>query len=422
MGSDRLWTGRGPIAPGWIEVQEGRITAAGQGSSVRPVDIDLTGRLVVPGFVDIHNHGGGGAGFQDGRAGAVATAADLHRRHGTTTVLASLISAPVDELVTSLEALAPLVGAGTVAGVHLEGPFLSARRGGAHEPGHLRPPRPEDLDRLLSVGPGVVRMMTVAPELTGGLAAIRRLVAAGVAAAVGHTDASYETVIAAIDAGATVASHLGNAMRPIHHRDPGPILACLADRRVAVELIADGIHLHDAVLRHFATVAGPGRTILVTDAIPAAGIGDGDYQLGSRRLVVRDGAARLAADLSADSSSGPPARHASAGPLAGDPSTAPLPGYSAGPLAGGPTAGAGPLAGSVLTLDVALAHAVGAGIPLLDALAAVTTAPAAAVGLAGQAGTLAVGRRPDLVVLDDDLRVRGVLSAGRWLDDADSAS
>jgi N-acetylglucosamine-6-phosphate deacetylase len=383
LGSDRLWAGQGPIAPGWIEVREGRITAAGRGPSPRPANIDLTGRLVVPGFVDIHNHGGGGAGFEDGEAGAVATAAALHRRHGTTTLLASLVSAPLEDLVVSLEALAPLVAARAVAGVHLEGPFLAERRCGAHDPGYLRPPRPEDLDRLLSAGPGVVRMMTIAPELPGGLAAVRRLVAAGIVAAVGHTDASYETVVAAIDAGATVASHLGNAMRPIHHRDPGPIVACLADPRVAIELIADGIHLHDAVLHHFAAVAGPGRTILVTDAIAAAGIGAGDYQLGARRLLVRDGAARL------DGAARPDVT--------------------------------GPLAGSVLTLDVALAHAVGAGIPLLDALAAVTTAPAAAIGLDRKAGTLAAGQRADLVVLDDDLRVRGVLSDGRWVDDGRGA-
>jgi N-acetylglucosamine-6-phosphate deacetylase len=375
LASDRVWTGAGPIAPGWIEVGGGRILAVGTGAAPRAADIELAGRLVVPGFVDIHNHGGGGASWQTGHAGDVAVAATLHRRHGTTTLLASLVSAPVDDLVASLEVLAPFVTNRTVAGVHLEGPFLSVQRCGAHDPGHLRSPLPEDLDRLLSAGPQVVRMMTVAPELPGGMAAIQRVVAEGVVAAIGHTDASYETVIAAIDAGATVASHLGNAMRPMHHRDPGPVLACLADRRVAIELIADGIHLHDAVLRHFATVAGPGRTVLVTDAIPAAGIGDGDYQLGARRLTVRDGEARLSADPS----------------------------------------GAGPLAGSVLTLDVALAHAVGAGVPLLDALVAVTTAPATAIGFGARAGTLAAGRRADLVVLDDGLQVRGVLSDGRWV-------
>lgn len=377
MGSDRVWTGRGPIGPGWLEVREGRITATGRGSPPHAVDLDLTGRLVVPGFVDIHNHGGDGAAFQEGEARAVATAAALHRRHGTTTVLASLVSAPLEELAAAVHALAPLVAAGTVAGVHLEGPFLSVLRCGAHEPEHLRPPRPEDLDRLLTAGPGVVRMMTVAPELPGGMAAVRRLVAEGIVAAVGHTDASYETVAAAIDAGASVATHLGNAMRPIHHRDPGPVVACLADSRVAVELIADGIHLHDAVLHHFAAVAGPRRTALVTDATPAAGLGDGDYQLGAGRIVVRGGEARRA---------------------------------------GGPL-DAGPLAGSILTLDLALARAVGAGVPLLAALAAVTTTPAAAIGFAARAGTLGAGRRADLVVLDDDLRVRGVLSAGEWVDE-----
>jgi len=294
------------------------------------------------------------------------------------------VSAPVGDLADTIDALAPLVAAGTVGGVHLEGPFLSVARCGAHAPRHLRPPRPEELDRLLAAGPRVVRMMTVAPELDGGLAAVRRIVEAGIVAAVGHTDASYETVCAAIDAGATVATHLCNAMRPVHHREPGAVLACLDDRRMAVELIADGVHLHDAMLRHLAAAAGAERTILVTDAISAAGGGDQDLQLGSQRVVVSGGEARLQP------------RSAPRG-LDGD---------------AGSTA---PLAGSLLTLDVALARAVGVGIPLLDALRAVTATPAASAGLGAQAGALAPGRRADLVVLDD-LRVGAVMAGGDWVD------
>jgi N-acetylglucosamine-6-phosphate deacetylase len=378
LASDRVWTGSGSVEAGWLEVSDGRIAAMGSGPAPRPVDFDLTGQVVVPGFVDIHNHGGGGAGFQDGDPEAVATAAALHRRHGTTTLLASLVSAPIAELTAAVDALAPLVAAGTVAGVHLEGPFLAQARCGAHAPEHLRPPHRGDLDRMLAAGPDVVRMMTLAPELAGGLDAVRRLVAAGVVAAVGHTDAGYDTIRAAIDAGASVATHLCNGMPPLHHRAPGPVLACLTDSRVAVELIADGVHLHDAMLRHLATTAGPGRAVLVTDAIGAAGVSDGEYRVGSRRVIVRGAEVRLA--------------------IGG---TEP-----------------GPLAGSVLTLDAALARAVGAGVPLLDALTAVTTAPAFAVGLSARAGVLAVGRRADLVVLAGDLSVQRVLAGGQWVEAA----
>jgi N-acetylglucosamine-6-phosphate deacetylase len=378
IASDRMWVGSGPIRPGSIEVRDGWIVAVAPARRPGPVDVDLTGRLVVPGFVDIHNHGGGGAGFQSGDPEAVATAAAFHRSHGTTTLLASLISAPLDALVDALAALAPLVASRIVAGVHLEGPFLSSARCGAHPPGDLRPPRAEDLDRLLANGSQVVRMMTLAPELDGGIDAVRRLVAAGVVAAVGHTDADHARVRAAVDAGATVATHLCNGMPPIHHRAPGPVVACLEDQRVAVELIADGVHLDDRMLRYLATTAGAGRAVLITDAIAATGVGDGEYRLGSQRIIVRGTEARLDARAPGD---GHPA----------------------------------PLAGSVLTLDAALARAVGVGIPLVDALAAVTTTPARAVGLDSEAGTLAVGRRADLVALDDDLAVRGVLAAGRWV-------
>jgi N-acetylglucosamine-6-phosphate deacetylase len=376
VASRRLWTGSGPLQAGWIEVRGGRIGAVGTGRPPAPVDADLGGWLLVPGFVDIHNHGGGGASFQDGDPAAVATAAALHRRHGTTTLLASLVSAPVDALVAAVEVLAPLVAAGTVAGVHLEGPFLSAARCGAHDPAYLAPPRAGELDRLLALGPGVVRMMTVAPELDGGLDAVRRLAGAGIVAAVGHTDASYAAVRAAIDAGARVATHLCNGMPPVHHRAPGPVIACLDDDRVAVELIADGVHLHDGMLHHLATVAGAGRAVLVTDATAAAGMGDGSYRLGGKSVVVSGAEARLAS---------------------------------------GPGLAPGPLAGSVITLDAALARSVGAGVPLLDALTAVTTAPARAAGLDTVAGTLLAGRRADLVALDDRLQVRCVLAEGRWV-------
>jgi N-acetylglucosamine-6-phosphate deacetylase len=370
--SDRV-VGPAHVGPGWIEIVGDRIEAMGVDFDDHrghgPVDVDLGDGLVVPGFVDIHVHGGGGHSFQGGAAEATAAAA-FHRAHGTTTVMASLVSAPIDELVAAVASLAPLVSDGIVAGVHLEGPFISAAHCGAHDPRHLRAPEPAQVDRLLDAPPGVIRMMTVAPELVGGMAAIGRLVAGGVTAAIGHTNASYEETAAAIALGATVATHLFNGMPPIHHRAPGPVLACLAAPAVAIELIADGIHLHEAVVKQVQEIAGA-RTVLITDAMSAAGVGDGIYRLGDRAVDVRGGEVRLVSN--------------------------------------------GALAGSVLTLDRALRNAVRFGVPWLSALEAVTVAPARAVGLDDKAGVLAPGRRADLVVLDADLEVEGVLAAGQWI-------
>jgi N-acetylglucosamine-6-phosphate deacetylase len=359
--------------PGYVEVDGGTIAAVGAGT--RP-DADVTGSWVVPGFVDLHVHGGGGASFQDGDAEAVADVAGFHRRHGTTTMLASLMTAPLDVLVRSVQALHECVADGLVAGIHLEGPFLAAARCGAHDPALMRPPAAADIERLLNAGAGAVRMVTLAPELEGGVDAVAQVVAGGAVAAVGHTDATYEVTRAAIAAGATVATHLFNGMAPMHHRSPGPAPALLEDERVAVELINDGVHLHPAVVRGV-FAAARGRVALVTDAMAGAGMDDGEYVLGDRRVVVAGGIARLA-----DGDS---------------------------------------LAGSTLTQDASLRHAVLAGVAVEDAVAALTATPARVLGLGDRAGALAPGRAADLVVLDDDLDVVAVMTRGEWNDLRDLA-
>ena len=204
-------------------------------------------------------------------------AVDAHTAHGTTTMLASLVTRPVPVLVEQVATLADLVTDGLIAGIHLEGPFLSAARCGAHDPGLLRPPDPVSVDALLAAGRGTIRMVTVAPELEGAVPAVKRLVDAGVIAAIGHTDALAEDVVPAVDAGATVATHLFNGMRPLHHREPGPIGVLLDDERVTVELICDLVHLHPTIVRLAARHAGVGRTVLITDAI--------DGGRGGRRKV-----------------------------------------------------------------------------------------------------------------------------------------
>ena len=218
----------------------------------------------------------------------------FHRGHGTTTVIASLVTAGPEDLLRQVGALADDVRAGLLDGIHLEGPWLSTLRCGAHQPALMRDPDPAEIDRVLETGGGAVRMVTIAPERDGALAAIGQIVDAGVVAAVGHTEATYEQTTAAIDAGATVGTHLFNAMRPINTREPGPVIALLEDPRVTVELITDGVHVDPALYRHVCRTVGPDRVSLVTDAMAAAGMSDGSYWLGPLEVAVVNGVARVA--------------------------------------------------------------------------------------------------------------------------------
>ena len=371
LAGGRIVTADGVLDDGWLQTDGRTIAALGPGPAPAPVDRDLGGAWVVPGFVDIHVHGGGGASYMSGDLDDAVVAADLHRRNGTTTTMASLVTGSPDGLAAAVAALAELVDDGLLAGIHLEGPFLSADRRGAHDPTLLTAPVPALVDRLLSAGRGTIRMVTLAPELPNALEAVRRFTDAGVIAAVGHTDASYEQTRAAIDAGATVATHLFNAMRPLNHRQPGPIPALLEDRRVTVELICDGVHLHPAVVRTAVVAAGPDRVTLVTDAMDAAGTGDGDYLLGGLAVRVDGGVARLV--------------------------------------------DGGAIAGSTLTMDRAFRFLVEAGIAIPDAVRMASTTPARLLGLAGRVGELRAGLDADLVVLNGEFGLVDVMAKGSWL-------
>ena len=368
----RVVTPGGVLDSGWVSVDSGLISAIGSGAAPDPDAVALDGGWLVPGFVDIHCHGGGGAAYSDPDPGRLATAVAAHRAHGTTTTMASLVSRPVDELVEQVSALADLVEEGLFAGIHLEGPFISTIRCGAHDPAVLRPPDRTSVTRLLNAGRGTIRMVTLAPELDGALDATRQLADAGVVVAVGHTDAIEAQVLPAVEAGATVATHLFNGMRPLHHREPGPIGVLLDDERVTIELICDLVHLSPRVARLAARHAGTGRTALVTDAMAAAGVGDGEYWIGQLRVTVRDGV---------------------------------------------PTVdGSGSLAASTLTLDSAVRNFVhGCGMSMTEAVAAVSTRPAEILGRGGKLGVLVAGAAADLVDLDEDLRVRRVMAGGEWV-------
>ena len=363
----RVVTPDGVLDPGWVRVEDGRIAAVG-GGEAPGVGVDLGRAWVVPGFIDLHVHGGGGHDFASS-ASAMAAGVEYHLRRGTTRTLVSLVTAPVEDLCEQLGWVAELARTpgSTVLGAHLEGPFLATDRCGAQNRDHLIAPDRGALAKLLAAGQDCVRTMTLAPELPGALGLIAELRDAGAIVAIGHTDATYEQTMAAFDAGARLATHLFNAMGPMSQRAPGAAVAALA-ADATVELINDGVHVHDALTR---LVLGrpDARVALITDAISATGAGDGEYSLGGQPVIARDGTVKLA--------------------------------------------GSDRLAGSTLTMDVALRRAVvELGVPIEVAVTAASTTPARLLGVADRVGSIAVGLDADLVVLDDDLRVRRVLSRG----------
>jgi N-acetylglucosamine-6-phosphate deacetylase len=360
--------------PGWVETSGAQILACAAGPPQRPADSDFSDCVVVPGFIDMHVHGGGGGSYLV--ADEIARAARFHLTHGTTTTLASLVTTSPAELIAGVHALADAARQGIVAGIHLEGPWLSAARCGAHDRTQMRDADPAEIDAVLAAGTGAIRMVTLAPERPGSDDAIRRFLDAGVVVAVGHTDATYEQTQHAVALGATVGTHLFNAMPPLDHREPGPALALLQDPRVTVELIADGVHVHPAMMRAVIQ-AQPDRVAVITDAIAAAGCDDGAFQLGAVPIDVVSGVARVR--------------------------------------------GTSTIAGSTATMDrlfrAVKANAVELGADSDAALAAAVqmtaATPARALGLK-RVGSLRQGYDANLVVLDRDLQTHAVMTRGSW--------
>ncbi len=361
----------GTVKDGRVIIDGTRITGAAP-ENARVVDV--TGYTLVPGFVDLHNHGGGGASFTSGTVEDVLKGIHTHRLHGTTTVVASTVTGEMDFLAQRAGLLSELAEQGDLAGIHFEGPFISPCRKGAHSEALLRDPDPADVRKLVDAARGQAKMVTLATELPGGLDSVRLLAELGVIAAIGHTDASYEQTVAAIDAGATVATHLFNAMPPLGHREPGPIAALLEDGRITVELINDGTHLHPAALELAFHHAGAERVAFITDAMDAAGFGDGRYMLGPLEVEVSEGVARLVEG--------------------------------------------GSIAGSTLTLDRAFKRAVTVDrLPVEDVVAAISANPARLLGSYDEVGSLEPGKYADLVLLDAEFDLKGVMRRGEWVVD-----
>jgi len=373
------------IADGWVLTSGDRIVAFGSSADEVPGSgevadstsetFDLGGAYLVPGFVDMHVHGGGGASFTTGDPQEALRAIEFHRSHGTTTNIASGVTAAISDLEKQVSELAGLVEDGQLAGLHLEGPFLSAVRCGAHDPALLRAPELPVLDQLVAAGRGTIRMVTLAPELPGGLDAVKWLADHGIIAAVGHTDAAAPDARSALNRGASVATHLFNAMRGLQHRDPTAANALLSDTEAILELVNDGFHVDPSLISLVFKMVGAGRVALITDAVSAAGMPDGPYRLGPLDIEVADGVARLT-----DSDA---------------------------------------LAGSTMTMDVAFRRAVQViGLPIEQASLAASLTPARAIGVDDRVGSIEVGKIADLVVLDPELRVSAVMSRGAWVGDA----
>ncbi|MEU0596671.1 N-acetylglucosamine-6-phosphate deacetylase [Streptomyces sp. NPDC006393] len=376
MAPSKVLTGARVVLPTGI-ADGGRVIVDGTRIADRaPADaetLDVTGHWLVPGFVDIHNHGGGGASFS-GSAEDSLTAVHAHRRHGTTTVVASTVTDDMGVLAKQAGLLSELAEQGEIAGIHFEGPFISPCRKGAHSEALLRHPDPAEVRKLIDAARGHAKMVTLATELPGGIDSVRMLAEHGVIAAIGHTDAGYEQTVEAIDAGATVATHLFNAMPTLGHRAPGPIAALLEDERVTVELINDGVHLHPAALELAFHHAGAARVAFITDAMDAAGSGDGRYMLGPLEVEVADGVARLVEG--------------------------------------------GSIAGSTLTLDRAFRRAVTVDrLPVEDVVRALSANPARLLGMDDRVGSLEPGKDADLVLLDEDFTLKGVMRRGEWVVD-----
>jgi N-acetylglucosamine-6-phosphate deacetylase len=420
------------VPDGAVVLAEGRVAWVGPVDQVPGAWADevppapAPGTTVLPGLVDLHDHGGGGSSFPDATTRDEAlVAVREHLAHGTTSLVASLVTAPRDVLLARAALLADLVESGDLAGIHAEGPFLSADRCGAQNPADMLTGDPALVADLSRAARGHLVTMTVAPEVPGvadggGAAAgedgygglpvplgaparddvLAALVRTGVVPSIGHTDATAEQVDAAVLRARTLlaggprstaaggrpgagrsprptATHLFNGMRPLHHRDPGPIASCLAAAargELVVELVADGTHLADGTVRAVFDLVGAGSIALVTDAMAAAGMADGDYRLGPMAVRVGGGVARL---LEEDG--------------------------SAGAIAGG----------TAHLLDV-VRSVVHAGIGLVAAVRAAATTPAEVLGRA-DLGALVPGRRADVVVTDGDLQCVAVYRAGRLL-------
>jgi len=366
------------LAPGYVVISDGDIADVGEGEPPEPADIALPEGILAPGFVDIQVNGYYGEELMAARADGWAMVASRLPETGTTAFLPTLITAPLDQLTTALRTAAAFLpgltdsagGHGArVLGMHLEGPFIAPSRRGAHNEAWIVDPSAAVIDELVAAGGGRLRVVTLAPERPGALSAVAQLTAAGVLVSVGHSDAVAQQVAEAADAGARMVTHLFDAQRPLHHREPGVVGQALTDPRLTSGLIADLHHVGREACQ-IAFAAAPGRIAVVTDAAACAGMPPGRYLLGGEPIELPPGMGQ------------PPFRVD------------------------------GTLAGSALRMDAAVANMAGIGVGLAEAIAAATRVPADLVGCP-RLGRIAPGAAGDLVWLGPDLQARATWIGGR---------
>lgn len=388
------------------DLQSAQSASNRPGEPSRTAILNAEGCVILPGFVDVHVHGGLGHDAMDGTPDAIGHMSHFHAQHGTTALLPTTMTGPADATLAAVEAVSSFYASqqrqlndaatsmpetempetempetelsktgAQVLGVHLEGPFISPTYPGAQPAAHIRPPSVDEFERLAAAGP--VRMMTLAPEQPRALDLIDAAKRHNVVTVMGHTNATYADCMAAADHGLSQATHTYNAMRGLHHREPGALGAVLNDNRIDAQLIADNIHVHPAAMNILLRCKGIERTLLITDAMRAAGLPPGEYTLGGQAVTMKDGECRLAD---------------------------------------------GTLAGSVLTMERALQNFIAAtGLSLAQAWPVSSYVPARTLGLHHERGRLAQGYAADLVLLDANLEVAATIVAGRiaFLRDAD---
>jgi N-acetylglucosamine-6-phosphate deacetylase len=367
------------IEKGVVVFEAGKITAVGQKNRVEvPRNakvIDASGKIVAPGFIDIHVHGGKGRDVMDASYEAIKDIAKFLASHGTTSFVPTTISAPQSELLKAVKAVKTAMKNGTdgaeVLGAHLEGPYINPEKCGAHDANYVKLPSIDEFEELWETSNHTVKIVTLAPELEGSKMLIQKLRESGTVASIGHSNATYAQAVDAMKRGVRHATHMFNRMSGFDPREPGVVGAVLVHDELTAELICDGIHVHPAAMTLLIRIKGPERVVLVTDAIRAAGMPSGEYALGKQQIIVKDGASRLES---------------------------------------------GDLAGSTLTMDSAVRTIMRLlGVSLQTAVKMATMNPAVVVNVDGKKGSLEPGKDADIVIIDDEINVHLTIVKGEIL-------